>query len=275
MGNFFNNDWDSSSDRRYLRSLPSAEQSYLKSLYLGARTTWYIDMTGHKVSTSMFRNTTTSSTSRSQSVSGYKYVGNNTYERVITVRTHTTYRHITYQHLRYIYDCSPLVLDINKDGKVDTANNEWLPHSPKFFKSYALYFDISGDGVKDYTEWVGKGANDAILVMPENGKVESALQMFGTAGGFRDGFEKLSIVCDKDNNGVVEGEELQGLYLWFDLNRDAVCEDFEMRSLSDFNVTKLPTKNENFVGSYITTDGQEHTMWDWWPSVMEIRKIRQ
>jgi len=273
LGNFYYNDWDRGSG--VFRSLSSSEIAYLKSIYLNAGTTWYIDLTGRRVSSSGFQNSVTSSTKKSQTDSGYRYIGNNTYERVITVYTHTSYKHVTYQNLGYLYDSSPLVLDINKDTVIDTAKNEWMPHAPKFYKEYALYFDITGDGVKDYTEWIEKGSRDAILVMPENGKVENALQLFGIAGGYKDGFEKLSIVCDKDNNGWIEGEELQGLYLWFDENRNATCEPSELKPLSDYNIQKLSTKNESFVGSYVTADGQEHTMWDWWPAVMEMRAVRQ
>jgi len=241
---------------------------------LSAGRHWYIDMTGHKIRTSMFKNRTVYLGKKvNVSYTGYKYIGNNTYVRTKYVDTHNYYKRITYQLVAKLYDGSPLVLDINRDGIIDTAKNDWLPHAPTFYSDYAKYFDITGDGAKDKTEWIARGSRDALLVKPEAGDVDTALQLFGTAGGYADGFEKLAIVCDKDNNGWIEGEEMEGLYLWFDDNNNAICEKDELKPLSDFNIKKLSTKHENYVGSYVTNDGKEQTMWDWWPCIMEIRMI--
>jgi len=107
------------------------------------------------------------------------------------------------------------------------------------------------------------------------GKVEGALELFGTAGGFTDGFEKLSMICDHDNNGWVEGKELEGLKIWIDANHNGICEPEELHELSDFGITRISTRHENYVSSYQTADGSEHTLWDWWPASMEIRKFRR
>ncbi|MFP4496592.1 MAG: hypothetical protein ACLFQV_00140 [Vulcanimicrobiota bacterium] len=196
-----------------------------------------------------------------------------TYNRTDTY-THNYYGKHTFELLLYLYDASPLVLDLDQNRKIDTARNSWMPHAPKFYKEFARYFDITGDGERDLIEWMSTDPSDGLLVMPENGKVETALQLFGTAGGYADGYEKLSMVCDTDKNGWVEGEELEGLKIWVDSNNDAVSQDSELSELSDYGITRISTSHKDFVSTYETADGNQHMMWDWWPSVFEVRKFR-
>ncbi|MFP4497118.1 MAG: hypothetical protein ACLFQV_02810 [Vulcanimicrobiota bacterium] len=179
----------------------------------------------------------------------------------------------TFQLLNYWCE-SPIVLDLDNNNKIDTALNKWQAHDPTFYRDYAKFFDIDGDGKDDYTEWMKADPSDALLVMPEDGKVETALQLFGTAGGYTDGYEKLSIVCDTDKNGWVEGRELEGLALWIDRNNNARCEEDELHNLSEFGVEKIATSHDAYKSVYKTADGQTRTTWDWWPSVAEIRKFR-
>lgn len=204
----------------------------------------------------------------------YEYPDPYTIVELHTTTRVVTNKKVTYQIVLSLFDYTPLVLDLDNNNKIDTAKNEWLPHSPKFYPIYAKLFDISGDGNPNFTEWTAINPSDGILAMPENGKVDSALQLFGNAGGYKDGFEKLSIVCDKDKNGWVEGEELDGLVLWIDENHNAICEASEMKNLKDYGVEKIGTKHSEFVGSYVTADGTTHKMWDWWPAAYETRRYK-
>lgn len=181
---------------------------------------------------------------------------------------------ITRYQIVAVYCESPIILDLDNSKKVDVSAGIWLPHTPKLFKDSLRHFDITGDSKIDLTEWILPNPSDALLVMPENGKVTNALQLFGTAGGYLNGYEKLALVCDKDNNGWVEGEELEGLKLWIDHNNDAVCQISEMEELSAYGVTKISAWHENYVGQFQTKDGKLNTTWDWWPTVAEVRKFR-
>ena len=199
-----------------------------------------------------------------------------------TNQTHVNMQHVTdthtvdYQLQYYVFDNSPLILDLDKNGKVDTAMNRWMPHAPKFYVQYAKYFDITGDGVEDFTEWVAKNPSDGLLAVPDkNGKVRNALQLFGTAGGYIDGYEKLSLHFDLDGNGWVEGKELEGLKIWIDSNNDAVCQDSELRELREFDVKRICTRHKDYVSKYETKNGEIHTMWDWWPAAAETRKVKR
>ncbi len=167
---------------------------------------------------------------------------------------------------------SPIVLDLNNDKKIDVAYNYWLPHAPKFFNQNVVLFDISGDRVPDLVEWV-VGSNDGLLVEPGVDKVTSALDLFGTAGGYKDGYEKLS-KYDKDNNGFIEGKELEGFKVWIDKNQNGKCEENELFDIKQFNIKRLSVNhNGKYVSYYETNDGQKRLMWDWWPSTIIIKKI--
>ncbi len=270
--NFLDNDWD----RGSLGNLTAAEKAYLRSVTNLDNGVWYaIDMTGQ-----------TLRAGSDFGPSDYAQTGQRT-DRVTTVTrvdggyltvhqdtNNLYYERDVYQVVAEVYDASPLVLDLNGDGRLDVAQNEWRPHSPKFFAENARFFDITGDGTADFTEWMSLGPTDGLLVRPDNGKVENALQLFGTAGGYSDGFEKLSLVQDADRNGWVEGPELEGLFLWVDTNTDGQMQPTEMRTLDEFGIKKIATGHSNFVGQYVTGDGAEHVMWDWWPATKETRRFR-
>jgi hypothetical protein len=87
--------------------------------------------------------------------------------------------------------------------------------------------------------------------------ITSAFQLFGewTFGGkriasldsqpptpdsvkWRDGYHALQTL-DHDRNGVLQGDELTPLGLWFDANRDGISQSGEVRSVSTSGVTKL------------------------------------
>jgi len=207
-----------------------------------------------------------------------------TYEQVdpyTTLEIHNNvtmeiYERVQYQLVLSLFDYTPLVLDLNKDGKIDTAFNEWRPHSPKFYAVFAKFFDMTGDGNPNFCEWLSTGPSDGILALPDkNGKITSALQLFGNAGGYLDGYDKLSVVCDKDKNGWIEGKELDNLKLWIDQNNNAVCEADELKDLADYNISKISTSHKDFVSVYETSDGSQYKVWDWWPATYETRRFEK
>lgn len=256
--NFLDNDWDEVNAGSW-SNLTAADKAYLKTCSGLNNGTWYsIDLTTRTVSTNGF--------------SDYSYTLTDVLDPYTTTITTVN---VTYELVLKVYDYSPIVLDLNNDGKIDVAKNNWRPHAPKFYREFAKFFDITGDGADDYTEWMMPNAHDGLLVMPENGEVKNALQLFGTAGGYRDGYEKLSIICDKDSNGWVEGEELEGLAIWMDENNDAVCQPEELKQLSDYNIKKISTNHKDFISKYETNDGKTLTTWDWWPAMMETRKFHR
>lgn len=160
----------------------------------------------------------------------------------------------------------PITLDIHNTGKITTARNEWLQHVPAFYSEYASTFDFTGDGIADECEWLSDEP-DALLCMPQAGKVNGVTELFGNLGGYANGFDKLSVLCDDDGNGIVEGNELDGIMLWIDSNKNGISDPGELHTLAEYGVAKLYTEQNNFVGKYETTNGETRTMWAWFPSV--------
>jgi hypothetical protein len=293
--NFLDNDWedwgffsnqtgeaalgDSSSSytsgNTFLSLLTPSEAAYLSTITgLAANTNYYIDMTAQVIQTTPFEDYTYNSTSTGTS-STVQIIDPYTTIVTDTVITIVTTNNVVYQIICQVYDHSPLVLDLSGDGKIQVARNQWMPHAPKFYPEFARYFDMVGDGSMLYSEWVAPGIKDGFLVKPEDGRVESALQLFGTAGGYRDGFEKLSHVCDTDKNGWVEGPELQGLALWIDSNSDAICQEDELKPLHDYGITRISTASKDYLSRFTTREGREFAMWDWWPASMEVRRFKR
>ncbi|MEN3014848.1 MAG: EF-hand domain-containing protein [bacterium] len=180
---------------------------------------------------------------------------------------------IKYQLVLQVYDYSPIILDLDNNRKVDVAYNYWLPHAPKFFQQNIVSFDITGDQIEDLVEWV-VGPNDGLLVAPESKTVKSALDLFGTAGGFSDGYEKLKLY-DKDKNGFVDGKELEGFKVWIDKNMNAKVEEGELVSIKEYKISKISVNhNGKYVSFYETEDGKRRLMWDWWPAAIQVKSIK-
>jgi len=162
---------------------------------------------------------------------------------------------------------SPLVLDMDGDGKLEASNGEWLPHD--YNNSRVVEFDIDGDNFVDITEWVGP--NDGLLVanVKEGAKI-NANSLFGEAGGFLDGFEKLTLL-DADGNRVISGAELDTLSVWQDKNSNAQIDAGELSSVADLGITEIRTTHDKYVSSFVR-NGEEVTMWDWYPAYFSVKK---
>ncbi len=262
---FLKNDWDEVQAGSW-SNLTASELAYLDTIKGLRNGVWhYIDVTGQQ------------------------YLGNSMPQDIISTRIENFVyeegdiiikenKHITegidYQLVLQVYDYSPIVLDLDKSRTIDVAYGYWLPHAPKFFQQNVVMFDITGDGVKDLVEWM-VGPNDGLLVAPESKTVSSALDLFGTAGGFSDGYEKLRLY-DKDKNGFVEGNELKGFKVWVDKNTNAKVDEGELQPIEKFGITRLSVNhNGKYVSFYETSDGKKHLMWDWWPAAIEVKSIRK
>ncbi|MBI2263900.1 MAG: hypothetical protein HYU64_01805 [Armatimonadetes bacterium] len=159
---------------------------------------------------------------------------------------------------------SPIVLDLDGSGTPDVANGQWKPHADQQMGQRRAQFDINGDGKLDDVEWVGP--NDGLLVMPdENGNVTSGKQLFGTAGGYKDGYAKMQTL-DRNGDGRLAGEELSGLKVWQDKDGDAKVGAGEMKSLADLGITEISTQHSGDWQSSFVQNGQTKKTWDWWPT---------
>ncbi len=162
---------------------------------------------------------------------------------------------------------SPLVLDMTGSGKLEASNGQYLPHSDVDFKN-TIVADFYGDGFEIAMEWVGP--NDGLLVAPKaDGTVDMSC-LFGTAGGYDTGYEKLSLYADA--NGIVKGDVLKGLAVWQDKNGNGIADAGEVTSCTELGITSINAKHKAFVSSF-EMNGKTQKMWDWWPSAAELRVV--
>lgn len=164
---------------------------------------------------------------------------------------------------------SPLLLDMDGDGSIQASGGEWLPHT-NLHKERMAFFDFHGDRFPVLMEW--PGPQDGILCQPAADGSIDGTNLFGTSSGFRDGFQALR-AKDADDNGKIEGAELDGLSIWLDKNSDARPQAGEVQPLNAHGITELSLKHKNFVASYVAK-GETHRMFDWWPQTYELQRIR-
>lgn len=120
------------------------------------------------------------------------------------------------------------------------------------------FFDLDGDGQPNRTEWLKKGTNDGLLVIDDGtGNIKSGKQIFGETGlngeksKYKNGWEKLRDLYDKDKNGVVEGAELSNLKVWIDKNGDAKTDAGELKTLQELGIVSIDLpKDGSLVGSF-------------------------
>ncbi|MCI9886870.1 hypothetical protein JT358_00135 [Micrococcales bacterium 31B] len=128
---------------------------------------------------------------------------------------------------------SPLVLDLNGNGMIDTSSAADQPEGATF--------DLLGTGSGVASGWAADG--DGFLVRPNaDGTITSIDNLFG--GSLGAGFAQLAAL-DTNGDGVVSGAELDGLNVWVDANNDHVAQASEISTLADHGVTSLNTAFAN------------------------------
>lgn len=186
----------------------------------------------------------------------------------MTETTTNHYDNVDYYQVNITRVISPIVLDLDGDGKIEASNGQWLPHPDKFHQQRLALFDFYGNGFPLMTEWVGP--NDGLLCLPDQKGNVDGTRLFGTTTGYRDGYQALGAL-DANNDGRLNGAELQGLQVWQDRNGDARSEASELKSLEELGITSLNLNHRDFASSYVK-NGRQMKMVDWWPNTVEVRK---
>jgi hypothetical protein len=165
---------------------------------------------------------------------------------------------------------SPIILDLDGDGKIEASEGKYMPHSADVSKSkHAVMFDFYGNGFPVAMEWVG--ANDGLLCRPhKDGSIDGTC-LFGVANGHDNGYEELASL-DIDRDGNLAGAELEGLKVWTDKNSNGIAEDGEVIALESLGITSIGVDHNNFVGNYVR-NGKSYKTFDWWPCVVNCRKV--
>ena len=145
----------------------------------------------------------------------------------------------------YVYDVSPIALDLNGDGEIGVTGETTVQGAIRSEIGETVEFDIDADGTLDTIEWFA-GDGDGILVdtsmIGANNEIDGSA-LFGDQGGlFGNGYDKLALL-DANGDGSVAGAEAATLGVWVD-DGDAVLESGELQSLADVQVVSLSTTME-------------------------------
>ena len=201
------------------------------------------------------------------------YTRNHVYERdhitqdtVTNTTTKTGTKTVVYQmNSTRVY--SPIVLDLDGDGKIEASNGQYLAHDS--FSDKVVAFDFFGNGFPVLTEWVG--ANDGLLCRPNADGSVKGTNLFGIANGFDNGYEEMASL-DVDNSGSLEGAELKELRVWTDVNANGIAEANELKTLDELGITSIKVSHNNYASTFVR-NGQTFKSFDWWPNCREMRKV--
>ena len=123
----------------------------------------------------------------------------------------------------------PLVLDLNRDGKVDLKN--------------AAFFDLNANGFHEFTRWIDK--TDAFLVLDKNfnGKADDGSELFGDVMTLPDGSLALTgfdALKAYDSNGDGKIDASDEIYA----SLKVLTGEGKMSSLADAGVKSLNLASE-------------------------------
>lgn len=164
---------------------------------------------------------------------------------------------------------TPLVFDLNGDDKLDTPGGIMVP-STVAKDAKLVPFDMTGDGFEELVEWLGP--NDGLLLVYRPGELVNGNDLFGTAGGFCHGYEKLSVL-DVNKDGVLTEKELATLSIWQDKNSNAVADQGEVKSVKDLGITSISIQHNRLISSFVR-NGETRKIWDWSPVTILVKKTR-
>ncbi len=176
-----------------------------------------------------------------------------------------------YQVYQINLDCivSPIVLDLDGDGKLMASDGQYLPH-PKTFKSEgAVMFDFYGNGFPVATEWVG--LQDGLLCRPQEGQRLNGTHLFSTSNGYDNGYEEMASL-DQDKSGALEGAELEGLCVWQDRDGNGRADEGELQSVQELGITSINVNHKDMASTFVR-NGKTYKSFDWWPSIKDVRRV--
>lgn len=158
-------------------------------------------------------------------------------------------------------DGSPIILDLNGDGKLDVTGKG----------GDMIDFDLFGNGSPIKTEWLKKGTQDGLLVADFNGdgKIDSGRELMRNTGvngeqhKYANGWDKLGKLFDKNGDGTVSGAELDGLMVWVDSNGDGISDPGELQSVASRGVSEIELPKDGGLISNFTMNGRQQLAEDY------------
>jgi hypothetical protein len=139
-------------------------------------------------------------------------------------------------------------------------------------------FDLAGDGGGERWPWVGPNTGILVWDPGKTGRITSGRQLFGSVTWWmfwKDGYQALAAL-DDDQNGWLEGAELDGLAVWCDRNGNGVSDPGEVQPLAQFGITRVAVRPAgrssgalwNPAGLALRRDGTFLPTYDWTPTAL-------
>ncbi|MBI2943835.1 MAG: hypothetical protein HYY25_06515 [Candidatus Wallbacteria bacterium] len=168
---------------------------------------------------------------------------------------------------------SPIVLDMNCDGRAGLYDRNVGPDS-EFLPVGSVMFDIDGDGAPERCEWMLPGEDGLLCEDADgDGRIASGRELFGTAGGFPDGYAKLAR-RDANRDGALTGRELDGLLVWLD-DGNALSRPSELVPVTTAGISSIGVRAVDLTSEF-TRNGKSYRTWDWYTeSVPTARTARR
>lgn len=151
----------------------------------------------------------------------------------------------------------PVIIDVDGDGK-PTVTNSWRD---------GIQFDINGDGIIDRTQWVKaqgdktdafvtyltpeqikllqEGKFDQIRLDGRNLMTETGID--GRQNVYRNGYEKMRDLYDKNKDGIISGDELKNMYIWQDKNGNGKVDKDELKTAAEWGIKQFDTNAGNYT----------------------------
>jgi len=169
---------------------------------------------------------------------------------------------------------SPIIVDLGGRGYPDIlAKADWWRDTDRRPDMDALRPFKMRDIVQQW-EWVGPDAG-LLVYNPSQDPVlrVTGKELFGNMSfdeSAEDGYTAMSRL-DSNNSQTLEGDELKDVWVWRDLNSDAVVQLGELQSAKTFGISLLllsPSTDEPgkfSIPNGCVINGKVAATWDWWP----------
>jgi len=108
-------------------------------------------------------------------------------------------------------------------------------------------FDLDGSGLPKRWTWITPDAAWLVMDRHHRGAIRSGLQLFGNVTFWlfwENGYSALQTL-DDDGDGRLRGQELVGLALWRDADRDGISDRGEVQALGFWGITELSCRYQH------------------------------
>jgi len=132
---------------------------------------------------------------------------------------------------------TPVVIPLRNGLKADQLEDDRA----------SVAFDADGTGLPRHWTWINKDAGWLVFDLNNSRKITSGLQMFGSVSFWlfwENGYRALAAL-DDNRDGRLDGDELQGLAIWHDLNCNGVSDQGEVTPPGNWGIISISCRFEH------------------------------